>query len=69
MELGLFRFRRWAERGVSDALLEILVDLGLADDWAHQVDSTTVRGHSQAAGAKRGHVRKLLVDHAGVLRR
>ena len=63
------RFRRWAEQGVWDALLETLVDLGLTDDWAHQVDSTTVRGHSQAAGAKGGLIRKLLVDHAGVLRR
>jgi transposase len=62
------RFRRWAEQGVWDALLETLVELGLADDWRHMVDSTTVRGHSQAAGAKGGLIRKLLVDHAAVLR-
>jgi hypothetical protein len=29
-----------------------LVELGLTDDWQHMIDSTTVRGHSQAAGAK-----------------
>lgn len=46
------RFRRWAEQGVWDALLETLVELGLTDDWQHMIDSTTVRGHSQAAGAK-----------------
>ncbi|MBB4232123.1 transposase [Rhizobium mongolense] len=46
------RFRRWAEQGVWDALLEALVELGLTDDWRHMIDSTTVRGHSQAAGAK-----------------
>jgi hypothetical protein len=51
-----------------DALLETLVKLGLADDWRHMVNSTTVRGHSQAAGAKGGLIRKLLVDHAAVLR-
>ena len=45
------RFRRWAEQGVWDALLETLVELGLTDDWQHMIDSTTVRGHSQAAGA------------------
>jgi transposase len=45
------RFRRWATQGVWDALLETLVELGLADDWQHMIDSTTVRGHSQAAGA------------------
>ncbi len=35
-----------------DALLETLVELGIIDDWQHMIDSTTVRGHSQAAGAK-----------------
>jgi transposase len=62
------RFRRWAEQGVWDALLETLVELGLTDDWQHMIDSTTVRGHSQAAGAKGGLIRKLLVDHAAALR-
>lgn len=41
-------FRRWAEQGVWDALLETLVELGLTDDLQHMIDSTTVRGHSQA---------------------
>uniref|UniRef100_UPI0035E3FBB6 hypothetical protein n=1 Tax=Mesorhizobium zhangyense TaxID=1776730 RepID=UPI0035E3FBB6 len=40
---------------------------GLTDDWQHMLDSTTVRGHSQAAGAKGGLIRKLLVDHAASL--
>lgn len=62
------RFRRWAEQGVWDALLETLVELGLADDWQHVIDSTTVRGHLQAAGAKGGHIRRVLVDHAAALR-
>ncbi|MFS2039973.1 IS5 family transposase [Agrobacterium tumefaciens] len=63
------RFRRWAEQGVWDALLETLVELGLTDDWQHMIDSTTVRGHSQAAGAKGGLTRRLLVDHAADLQR
>ena len=62
------RFRRWAEQGVWDALFETLVDLGLTDDWCHMIDSSIVRGHSQAAGAKGGLIRKLLVDHAAALR-
>lgn len=62
------RFRRWAEQGVWDALLETLVELGITDDWQHMIDSTTVRGHSQAAGATGGLIRKLLVDHAAALR-
>lgn len=44
------RFRRWAEQGVWDALLQTLVDMGLTDDWQHMIDSTIVRGHVSAAG-------------------
>jgi transposase len=62
------RFRRWAEQGVWDALLETLVELGLTDDWQHMIDSTTVRGHSQAAGAKGGLIRRALVEAAAALR-
>ncbi len=62
------RFRRWAEQGVWDALLETLVDLGLTDNWRHMIDSTTVRGHSQAAGAKGGLIRRALVEAAAALR-
>ena len=62
------RFRRWAEQGVWDALLETLVELGLTDDWQHMVDSTSVRGHSQAAGAKGGLIRRVLVEAAAALR-
>jgi transposase len=62
------RFRRWAEQGVWDAILATLVELGLTDDWQHMIDSTTVRGHVSAVGAKGGLVRRLLVDHAAALR-
>ena len=62
------RFRRWAEQGVWDAILATLVDFGLTDDWQHMIDSTTVRGHSQAAGAKGGLIRKALVEAAAALR-
>ena len=62
------RFRRWAEQGVWDALLEMLVELWLTDNWQHMIDSTTVRGHSQAAGAKEGLTRRALVEAAAALR-
>lgn len=62
------RFRRWAEQGVWDALLETLVEMGLTDDWQHMIDSTSVRGHSQAAGAKGGLKRRALVEAAAALR-
>ncbi len=62
------RFRRWAEQGVWDALLQTLVEIGLTDGWCHMIDRSIVRGHSQAAGAKGGHIRRLLVDHAAAFR-
>ena len=62
------RFRRWAQQGVWDALLLTLVELGLTNDWQHMIDSTIVRSHAQAANAKGGLVRRLLVDHAAALR-
>ena len=36
------RFRRWAEQGVWDALLETLVELGLTDDWQHMLDLSLI---------------------------
>ena len=63
------RFRRWAEQGVWDALLETLVELGLTDNWQHMIDTTMIRGHSQAAGAKGGLIRRVLVEAAAALRR
>jgi len=63
------RFRRWAEQGIWDAMLETLVELGLTDDWQHVIAFTTVRGHSQAAGAKGGPIRRALVEAAAALRR
>lgn len=63
------RFRRWAETGVWDGILETLVELGLTDDWAHMMDSTTVRAHAQAAGGKGGLIATLLVEAAAAFRR
>ncbi len=62
------RFRRWAAQGVWDALLETLVELGLTDNSQHMIGSTTICGHSQAAGAKGGLIRKALVEAAAALR-
>lgn len=43
-------FRRWAEQGVWDPLLGTLVELGLADDRQHMIDSTTVRAPLSGCG-------------------
>ena len=65
--LYVLRVRRWAQQEVGDAVLETLVGLGLTDDWRHMIDRT-VRGHSQAAGAKGGPARRALVEAAAALR-
>lgn len=63
------RFRRWCQQGIFDALLETLVEVGITHEWRTQmVDSTVVRAHSQAAGAKGGSKIRDLVDRAAVLR-
>jgi transposase len=60
------RFRRWAEQGVWDALLQTLVDLGPTDDWQHMIDSTRFAAMSRQR-AERGAVTQVLVDHAAAL--
>jgi len=63
------RFRRWCVQGVFDLILETLVRLGITDEWKIQmVESTSVRAHSQAAGAKGGLSRRDLVARAAALR-
>lgn len=47
------RFRRWSQTGVFEALLETLAG-ALAEERVQMIDSTIVRAHAQAAGAKRG---------------
>jgi transposase len=47
------RFRRWSQTGVFEALLETLAG-ALAEESLQMLDSTIVRAHAQAAGAKRG---------------
>ena len=62
------RFRRWAEQGVWDAKLDTLVELRHTDDLLHMIDSTIVRGHSQAAGGKGRSAKRALVEAAAAIR-
>ena len=48
------RFSRWSEAGVFDALLEAFAISGVADDRRQMIDSTVIRAHQHAAGAKGG---------------
>jgi transposase len=47
------RFSRWAGLGVFDALFEALAGCGLADERLQMLDSTVVRAHQHAAGARK----------------
>jgi transposase len=59
------RFRRWNEAGVWKALATTLAE-AMGDGSHHSIDSTTVRGHVSAAGAKGGLAnRRLAARGAG----
>ena len=53
------RFRRWSKAGVWEAVATTLAQ-AMADNSRHSIDSTTVRGHVSAAGAKGGLANRLL---------
>jgi len=53
------RFRRWSEAGIWEAVATTLAR-AMADNRHHSIDSTTIRGHVSAAGAKGGLNDKLL---------
>jgi transposase len=58
-ELGnwnsVFRqYRRWTEAGIWDLMLAALGESEVSDNAMQMIDSTIVRAHHQAAGAKGG---------------
>jgi len=48
------QFRRWTLAGLWEQILEALNGSGLVPDALQMIDSTVVRAHHQAAGAKGG---------------
>jgi transposase len=57
------RFVRWAERGVWERLFRELAARGRSGD-TQMIDSTHVKVHRSASGAKRGSLSRLLVARA-----
>ena len=53
------RFRRWSKAGIWQVVAMTLAQ-AMADNSRHSIDSTTVRGHVSAAGAKGGLANRLL---------
>jgi len=46
------QFRRWTLFGVWDVLLDALNDVKAVPDTVQMIDSTIIKAHHQAAGAK-----------------
>jgi len=58
------QFLRWTRSGLWDVLLETLTESRAALDSLQMIDSTIVRAHQHAAGAKGGLVATLWAVHA-----
>ena len=54
------QFLRWTRSGLWDVLLETLTESGAVPDGVQLVDSTVVRAHHCAAGAKGGLIDRVL---------
>ena len=54
------QFRRWTLSGLWDILLDALNDAQAVPDSLQMIDSTIVRAHHHAAGAKRGLTIRIL---------
>ena len=62
------QFLRWSRSGLWDLLLEGLGDSGAAAKTVQMIDSTVIRAHHQAAGAKGGLKIKVLAARAAASR-
>lgn len=61
------RYNRWSKRGVWKGIFDTLARQ--SKHSLHMIDSTIVRAHRAAGGAKGGNWRKVLAAHAVVARR
>ncbi|MFZ7094527.1 IS5 family transposase, partial [Primorskyibacter sp. 2E233] len=52
------QFRRWTLAGLWEEIMEALNHSGVVPDALQMIDSTVIRAHHQAAGAKRGTPRQ-----------
>lgn len=62
------QFRRWSLAGLWDLLLDALAGSGAAPKTVQMIDSTVIRAHHQAAGAKGGLKARVLAARAAALR-
>ena len=62
------QFRRWTLAGLWELVLEALNESGASPPQVQMIDSTVIRAHHQAAGAKGGLKKKVLAVQKVVLR-
>ena len=62
------QFRRWTLAGLWELMLEVLNQSDIAPDSVQMIDSTIIRAHHQAAGAKGGLKNKVLAAQKVALR-
>ena len=62
------QFRRWTLAGLWQTILEVLNESEAVPDSVQMIDSTVIRAHHQAAGAKGGLKRRILAVQKVALR-
>jgi len=62
------QFRRWTLSGLWEMILEALNESGVMPDQIQMIDSTVIRAHHLAAGAKGGLKNKVLAAQKVALR-
>lgn len=62
------QFRRWTLAGLWEMILETLNESGVMPDQVQMIDSTVIRAHHLAAGAKGGLKKKVLAAQKVALR-
>lgn len=63
------QFRRWSQAGLWELILSVLNDSSTVPTSVHMIDSTIIRAHQQAAGAKGGLRNRVLAAQKVALRR
>ena len=62
------QFRRWTLAGLWELILEALNESGVSPPQVQMIDSTVIRAHHQAAGAKGGLKKRVLAVQRVALR-
>lgn len=62
------QFRRWTLAGLWETILEVLNESETVPDSVQMIDSTIIRAHHQAAGAKGGLKKRILAVQKVALR-